>query len=263
MASTLESLLPSPYTLYITSLTSFLLARAINSHVKKNGPIAFAPTVIKYNSNIYAIFSFFLCMGIAASIWDELSAASKPSLRTLICSSSPSEFDKKLRYIFHASKLYKYVDIFNVLATGGVVNAHFAIHHFTVSVLRLLSLESVVTTVLIISQTMYLTYSRVLLYPAGWKIFAGLNTMHHAIMYAFFGGVSIFSDILPWTGTLQLVAGILGELYLIRDVWSGSRECGSMDSLWANWLALGLLSTYFVLFMGDLRARGEKAGKKE
>jgi hypothetical protein len=87
--------------------------------------------------------------------------------------------------------------------------------------------------------------------------------MHHAIMYAYFGGVSIFSDILPWTGTLQLVAGILGEIYVIRDVWSGSRECGSMDSLWANWLALGLLSTYFVLFMGDLRARGEKAGKKE
>lgn len=262
MASTLESLLDSPYTLYITSLTSFILARAINSHVKKNGPITFAPTVIKYNSNLYSIFSFFLCMGIAASLWDELSAASKPSIRTLICSSPPPEIDKKLRYIFHVSKLYEYVDIFNVLAAGGVVNAHFAIHHFSVSVLDLLS-QSVVTVVLIMSQTMYLTYSRVLLYPAGWKIFAGLNTMHHTIMYAYFGGVSIFSDILPWTGTLQLLAGIVVELYVARDVWSGSRECGSMDSLWANWLALGLLSTYFVLFMGDLRARGEKAGKKE
>jgi GNS1/SUR4 family len=111
--------------------------------------------------------------------------------------------------------------------------------------------------VLITSQTMYLTYARVLLYPAGWKIFAGLNTMHHAFMYAYFGGAAIFSDMLPWTGTLQLVAGMLGELYVIRDVWTGGRECGNMASLWANWLALGLLSTYLVLFTGDLRARGE------
>jgi hypothetical protein len=110
---------------------------------------------------------------------------------------------------------------------------------------------------------MYLTYSRVLLYPTGWKIFAGLNTMHHAFMYAYFGGVAIFSDILPWTGTLQLVAGILGELYVIRDVWKGGRDCGSMDSLWANGLLLGLLSTYFVLFMGDLRARGDKGKEKK
>ncbi|KAH8782300.1 hypothetical protein F5882DRAFT_135476 [Hyaloscypha sp. PMI_1271] len=51
--------------------------------------------------------------------------------------------------------------------------------------------------------------------------------------------------------------GMLGELYVIRDVWSGGRECGNMESLWANWLALGLLSTYLVLFTGDLRERGE------
>lgn len=86
--------------------------------------------------------------------------------------------------------------------------------------------------------------------------------MHHAFMYAYFGGTAIFSDILPWTGMLQLIAGILGEVYAIRDVWSGGRGCGSMESLWANWLALGLLSMYLVLFTRDLRARGEK-GKKE
>src|ERR1700753_815731 len=105
---------------------------------------------------------------------------------------------------------------------------------------------------------MYLTYARVLLYPAGWKFFAGLNTMHHAFMYAYFGGAAIFSGILPWTGALQLVIGILVELYLFKDIWSGERNCGSRESLWANGLALGLLSTYLVLFTGDLRARGEK-----
>jgi hypothetical protein len=62
-----------------------------------------------------------------------LSSTSDPSIRSLICSSPFSGFDRKLRFIFHTSKLYEYVDIFNVLAVGGVVNAHFAIHHFTVS----------------------------------------------------------------------------------------------------------------------------------
>jgi len=110
---------------------------------------------------------------------------------------------------------------------------------------------------------MYLTYSRVILYPSGWKIFAFLNTMHHAIMYAYFGGAAIISDVLPWTGTLQLVTGILGEVYVVRDVCGGGKECGSMESLWANGLALGLFSTYMVLFAGDLRARGEKGEKED
>ncbi|KAE9371364.1 hypothetical protein N431DRAFT_545629 [Stipitochalara longipes BDJ] len=237
MTSTLESLAISPYTLYTTSITSFIISRVIIYNVKKYGPLPFAPTVIKYNSYAYSIFSLCLCMGITASIWDEMSITSDPSIRGLICSSTSSKFDRKLRYIFHVSKLYEYVDIFNVLAAGGLVNAHFAIHHFT---------------------TMYLTYARVLRYSAGWKIFAVLNTMHHAIMYAYFGGSAVFSDILPWTGMLQLVAGILGEIYLVKFVWSGEEQCGSIDSLWANGLALGLLSTYLVLFTGDLRARGEK-----
>jgi hypothetical protein len=54
-----------------------------------------------------------------------------------------------LRYIFHASKIYEYADIFNVLAAGGVVNVHFGIHHFTVRLTSLLSLfKSINLTVL-------------------------------------------------------------------------------------------------------------------
>ncbi len=133
MSSVLQDFVASPYTLGIMSIASFIIARAIIYHVKNIGTITFAPTVIKYNSYAYSIFSLFLCMGITASIWDELSSTSDPSIRSLICSSPFSGFDRKLRFIFHTSKLYEYVDIFNVLAVGGVVNAHFAIHHFTVS----------------------------------------------------------------------------------------------------------------------------------
>jgi hypothetical protein len=133
MSPTLERTLTSPYLLYVTSIFSFIIARSIISHVKKNGPISFAPTVIKYNSNLYSIFSALLCIGITTSIWEEISTTSSLSTRTLICSASSSDFDQTLRYVFHASKLYEYVDIFSVLAAGGVVNAHFGIHHFTVS----------------------------------------------------------------------------------------------------------------------------------
>lgn len=133
MPSKLENLIASPKTLYTTSIISFIIARAIIYHVKKNGPITFAPTVIKYNSYAYSIFSLLLCIGIAASISDEIPSTLAPSIRSLICRHPSTNFDRQLRFIFHASKLYEYVDIFNVLAAGGVVNAHFAIHHFTVS----------------------------------------------------------------------------------------------------------------------------------
>jgi hypothetical protein len=235
MSLNVATILASPYLLYSTSIISLILARLIISHVKQHGPISFAGTVIKYNSIIYSIASLLLCLAIFHSVWADLSQNPNPSLQSIICSPSRSSVDLTLRYIYHASKIYEYVDIFNVLAVGGVLNAHFRVHHFT---------------------TAYLTYTRVLLHPVGWKIFAFLNTFHHAFMYAYFGGVTIFSDVLPVTGVLQLAVGILGELFVI---WKG---CAGEGALWTNCLAVGLLSTYAVLFAGDLRERG-KGKEKE
>jgi len=82
-------------------------------------------------------------------------------------------------------------------------------------------------------------------------------------MYAYFGGAAIFSNILPWTGTLQLIAGILGEMYVIRSLREEGKNAGGMGSLWANGVALGLFSTYLVLFAGDLSARGGKGEKED
>lgn len=112
-------------------------------------------------------------------------------------------------------------------------------------------------TRLIEIQTPYLTYARTIHHPAGWKIFAFLNTLHHAFMYAYFGGAAIFSDILPWTGTLQLAVGIAVEVYVI---WMG---CAGEGSLWANLLAVGLLGGYAVLFSGDLRERSKEKGAEK
>jgi hypothetical protein len=131
MSSLVTSVLTSPYLLYSTSISSFILARLIIFRVKKNGPISYAGAVIKYNSILYSILSLLLCIGITHSFWIDLSHAT-PSLEGIICLPSQADYDLMLRYLYHASKIYEYVDIFNVLAVGGVVNAHFGFHHFTV-----------------------------------------------------------------------------------------------------------------------------------
>jgi hypothetical protein len=71
-------------------------------------------------------------------------------------------------------------------------------------------------------------------------------------MYAYFGGMTIFSDVLPWTGSLQLILGLLGEVFVL---WGG---CGEIEGRWASYVAMGLLGTYGLLFAGDLRGRGKK-----
>jgi hypothetical protein len=84
-------------------------------------------------------------------------------------------------------------------------------------------------------------------------------------MYAYFGGLALFSDVLPVTGCLQLFVGIVGELYLIsKNIQGGNEDCGGQSAILANVVAVVLLSTYAVLFFGDLKERGKKSvGKKE
>jgi len=83
-------------------------------------------------------------------------------------------------------------------------------------------------------------------------------------MYAYFGGAEIFSNILPWTGCLQLAVGIMFEVFSIsKKLGIGEGDCGGSDGLWANILVLVLLSTYAVLFSEDLRERGKKLRKQK
>jgi hypothetical protein len=246
------SILTSPYTLYTTSVSSFLVSRYIINHVHKHGPISFAAKTTKSNNVFYSLFSLALFICVSSSYIIDLSEATTPlSLKSLICTKSQTEFDKKLRLIYHVSKIYEYIDIFNVLAVGGEVNTHFWVHHFTVHLYPTFPLSPSIN----ISKTPYLTYSRVILHPISWKLFAVLNTFHHSLMYAYFGGMAIFSDVLPWTGSLQLILGLLGEVLVVL------KGCGEEGGLWASGVAVGLLGTYGVLFSGDLRGRGEKSGK--
>jgi len=127
------SIFTSPYILYTTSLSSFLISRYIINHVQKNGPISFAARTMKFNNAFYSFFSFALFICISSSFFTDLSPANTSlSLKAIICTESHTDFDKKLRLIYHLSKIYEYIDIFNVLAVGGEVNTHFWVHHFTV-----------------------------------------------------------------------------------------------------------------------------------
>jgi hypothetical protein len=270
MSLSVTTVLSSLNLLFSTSITSFIIARVIIHHVKKNGPISFASTLIKYNSIFYSFASLLICLAITRSFWTEILQPGS-SMESIICSPSTSEYDLVLRYMYHFSKIYEYIDIFNVLAVGGPVNAHFGFHHFTVLLSfpsislmppyhhttihhPLFSFESP-TSDTNNAQTPYLTYARTILHPTGWKVFAFLNTLHHGFMYAYFGGASLFSEVLPVTGCLQLAVGIAVELYVI---WSG---CAVDEALWANLLTVGLLSGYAVLFWGDLAERGREREK--
>jgi hypothetical protein len=99
-------------------------------------------------------------------------------------------------------------------------------------------------------KTPYLTYVRFLHNEAGWRLFAGLNTLHHFFMYAYFGGILSLRSVLPVTGCMQLLLGIAGELYII---WTKLIETGG--PLWPNMASTGLLMTYLTLYVEELREK--------
>lgn len=195
-----------PITLMISQSALFItLWLALRRHVSLNGPIPGARTLTTINSWFYALVSLGLFLIILSPFHDFLA-----------------------RSLYHASKFYEYVDILNVLASGGEIDLHFGVHHLT---------------------TMYMTYARVLHHSEGWRVFAALNTAHHVVMYAFFGGATWVRPILPWTGALQLLVGI------VADFWVGRKKIERGEEVWPNFVGGGLLATYFLLFLRDLELR--------
>ncbi|SPO01664.1 uncharacterized protein DNG_04337 [Cephalotrichum gorgonifer] len=154
------------------------------------------------------------------------------SLILLVLILTPS-LESHARGLYHASKFYEYVDIFNVRASGGVIDLHFGFHHLT---------------------TPYLTFIRVVQHSEGWKPFAALNAFHHGLMYAYFGGVEFTRPVLPWTGALQLVVGILVEAWVVRE-----RLASGQGPLWPNVASGCILSAYLVLSTRELRLRAAQA----
>lgn len=187
----------------------------LHRHVESHGPIRGAARVTTINSRVYAIFSLCLFFIIISPNHEPLA-----------------------RRLYHASKFYEYVDVFNVRASGGKIDLHFGFHHLT---------------------TCYLTFARVVHDSRGWKPFAALNALHHALMYAYFGGMQLPRPALPWTGAFQLIVGIVADVQVAREKMEMNEE-----NVWTNVFSGCLLATYLILSTRELLLRGgqEQAAKK-
>ncbi|KAK2758212.1 hypothetical protein FQN54_004056 [Arachnomyces sp. PD_36] len=230
-----------------TSFGFATLALLTTRYVRIHGPIPLASKIMKFHNYSYSLLSliFFLTLisGSISSFLRDAPAGETWWWRWMLLMRGENEGKgmEWMRYIYHYSKFYEYQDALYVLANGGEVHLHFGFHHLT---------------------TPYLTYSRVLQNSTGWELFAALNTFHHALMYAYFGGMSAFRPILPYTGFLQLVLGVAGEVYII------DHKISSGEPIWSNLVAAGLLTAYFGLFVRELwggkdGGKGKEKGREE
>lgn len=184
------------------------------------GPFPRAALFTRHNSRFYAFASFLLLV--------------------LILSPIP-EHDGPARTVYHLSKIYEYIDILGVCAAGGTIGLHFGFHHLT---------------------TPWLTFVRVLQDGAGsegWRWFAAANAAHHALMYAYFGGWSGVRDVCVWTGQVQLVVGMVVDLWIVWGRLVGE-ERGEV--VWRHLFSAGLLATYCVLSLREMRSGANEEGKK-
>ena len=139
---------------------------------------------------------------------------------------SPDD-DETARTLYHLSKFWEYIDILTVRAGGGSIDLHFGFHHLT---------------------TPYLTFFRVLRDSEGWRTFAALNTAHHALMYAYFGGAGFVRPVLDLTACVQLVIGIAAEGYVLW--FRGTNEVRVQPHVFSA----ALLTSYFFLWAREMRS---------
>ena len=138
-----NTLLERPVTSLPALLSSTAIFLSVALTIHKFSPFTHAPTLIKVNNRLYALFSLLLFLALLASTpWPTDSHAR--FAESVFCQSSSMyegmnwwlRLDRELRYAFHLSKLYEYVDIFLVVATGrgrDRVGLHFLVHHLSVS----------------------------------------------------------------------------------------------------------------------------------
>ncbi len=136
--------------LIVLQSLAFTATLAMRRRVRRHGALPAARSFATLHNRLYAAASLGLLLLILAS------AAGRPRV------------DRAARTLYHASKFWEYLDVMGVVAGGGAVGLHFAVHHLT---------------------TPYLTFARVVQHAEGWRAFAALNTLHHTLMYAYLRGL--------------------------------------------------------------------------
>ena len=215
----------------LTSLQSVLLTTGpfvffwstLRRYVSRNGALSFARPLTLLNSQLYALFSLALGYFILNDVFHLHEDILGVRLKT-----------SDLAYIYHLSKFYEYIDVFNVVAAGSEVGPHFAFHHITTPVL---------------------TYFRVL-NASDWQLFTFLNCFHHSLMYSYFAGVASLRPILPLTGWLQLGAGIALDVYYCATHGRDGPETTNRA------ISIMLLTRYAMLFYEELKGSSAKKVKQ-
>jgi hypothetical protein len=214
-----ERPLTSLQSVILTSIPFLVLWRILRGYVERHGPFSLAKSITRFNSQIYSLCS----LGLALLILNDV----------FYFEQHENIESSNLAYIYHLSKFYEYIDVFNLVANGQSIGSHMAFHHIT---------------------TPFLSYFRVL-NASGWQLFAFLNCLHHFWMYAYFGGVSVFRPILPITGWVQLGGGIAFDVFYLAK--NGLQASESFNRS----VAILLLTGYVVLFYQELRAGSQQKSK--
>ncbi|KAK5294530.1 hypothetical protein LTR99_009336 [Exophiala xenobiotica] len=138
-----EQPLTSLQSVILTSIPFLVLWRILRGYVERHGPFSLAKSITRFNSQIYSLCS----LGLALLILNDV----------FYFEQHENIESSNLAYIYHLSKFYEYIDVFNLVANGQSIGSHMAFHHIT---------------------TPFLTYFRVL-NASGWQLFAFLNCLHH------------------------------------------------------------------------------------
>jgi hypothetical protein len=220
-----------PAVILATGMFLFLWS-TLKRYVERHGPLSFAPRTTRLNSQLYSVFSLGLAGLFVNDVFDFCGEASSTTggVESRLYTLSSAD----LAYVYHLSKFYEYVDVFNLVVGGHPIGPHMAFHHLTTPVL---------------------TYFRV---PnaSDWQPFAFFNCFHHFWMYAYFGGASWFRRVLPVTGWLQLVVGIGVDAYRLVTAEGGREDPG----VFSGAVSILLLTRYAMLFQEELR-RGSQQKK--
>ena len=221
----------------LTSLQSVILTTGpfvflwstLRRYVQRNGALPLARTITTLNSQVYSLFSLVLACLILNDVYHFQALESTIPIAAGIKT-------EDLGYIYHLTKFYEYIDVFNLVASGKVIGPHMAFHHLTMP---------------------FLTHFRVLNVDTpthDWRFFAFLNCFHHFWMYGYFGGVGLFRPILPVTGWVQLVAGIAVDVYWLATHGSEREGTEARNRV----ICVLLLARFAMLFYEELRVGSQQ-----
>jgi hypothetical protein len=134
--------------------------------------------------------------------------------------------------VYYLSKIYEFLDVVLVTLSHNsyAVSPHFRFHHITTLSVAWASFYHVPVEAKILIYLPILT-----------------NVLHHFFMYLYFGGVQQFRKLMPITGTVQLVTGLVCITAMLIE------KRGFSETVYAETYILTMYITYMLCWLNDLK----------